>query len=128
MAVKELLNFKVKITAAANEAYGEWRVGKHDDLLLGLAVACARSGTWAARRLREAWRGYTMTASFTTIAQSTMPLAYNQRPYASISIAYRTEVHITVFYIRHREKTLFVKSPYTRLGMVSTWLNEPEET
>lgn len=35
----ELKNFKVKITAAANDTYGAWREGQHDDLVLALAVA-----------------------------------------------------------------------------------------
>ncbi len=38
--VSELQNFKVKITAAANDTYGEWREGKHDDLVLAVALAC----------------------------------------------------------------------------------------
>lgn len=37
---KELLNFKVKITAAANEVFGSWREGTNDDLVLALAIAC----------------------------------------------------------------------------------------
>jgi hypothetical protein len=41
--VRELMNFKVKITAAANEVYGAWREGTHDDLCLACALAC-----WAA--------------------------------------------------------------------------------
>ena len=30
--VRELQNFQVKITAAANETFGAWRDGQHDDL------------------------------------------------------------------------------------------------
>lgn len=41
--VAELQNFKVKISAAANDQYGEWRAGQHDDLVLAAALAC-----WAA--------------------------------------------------------------------------------
>ena len=41
--VKELLNFKVKITTAANDTYGAWREGQHDDLVLATALGC-----WAA--------------------------------------------------------------------------------
>lgn len=36
---KELANFKVKITPAANEVFGEWRNGEHDDLVLAAAIA-----------------------------------------------------------------------------------------
>jgi hypothetical protein len=36
---KELLNFQVKITAAANEAFGAWRENIHDDLVLAVAMA-----------------------------------------------------------------------------------------
>lgn len=43
LLLQELLNFKVKITAAANDTYGAWREGQHDDLVLAVAVAC-----WAA--------------------------------------------------------------------------------
>lgn len=37
----ELLNFKVKINAAtAHDSYGAWREGEHDDLVIGVALAC----------------------------------------------------------------------------------------
>jgi hypothetical protein len=39
LLVKELLNFQVKITAAAHDSYGVWREGLHDDLVLALALA-----------------------------------------------------------------------------------------
>lgn len=35
----ELKNFQMKITAAANETYGAWREGTHDDLVLAVAIA-----------------------------------------------------------------------------------------
>jgi hypothetical protein len=41
--VSELQNFKVKITDSGNDVYGEWRSGKHDDLVLAVAL-----GAWAA--------------------------------------------------------------------------------
>ena len=37
--VKELLQFKVRLTAAAHDTYGVWREGQHDDLVLALALA-----------------------------------------------------------------------------------------
>ncbi|MBI4748641.1 MAG: hypothetical protein HY774_09125 [Acidobacteria bacterium] len=37
--VKELINFQVKITDAANDTYGAWREGQHDDLVLATALA-----------------------------------------------------------------------------------------
>lgn len=37
---REMLGFKVKITQAANDIYGTWREGEHDDLVLAVAVAC----------------------------------------------------------------------------------------
>jgi hypothetical protein len=36
--IKELINFKVKITKARNETYEAWREGDHDDLVLMLGV------------------------------------------------------------------------------------------
>jgi hypothetical protein len=36
---RELQNFRVKITAAANETFGAWREGEHDDLVLAVALA-----------------------------------------------------------------------------------------
>jgi hypothetical protein len=47
--VKELQNFRVRVTAAANEVFGAWRDGMNDDLVLALAVAA-----WAAERCRPA--------------------------------------------------------------------------
>jgi hypothetical protein len=38
--LKELQNFKMKITAAANEIFGSWREGEHDDLVLAAAIGC----------------------------------------------------------------------------------------
>jgi len=35
----EPLNFKIKLTAAANDVYGVWREGQHDDLVLATALA-----------------------------------------------------------------------------------------
>jgi hypothetical protein len=40
--VEELLNFQVKVTESANETFGAWREGRHDDLVL--AIACS---AWA---------------------------------------------------------------------------------
>lgn len=50
--VSELQNFKVKITTAGNDVYGEWREGKHDDLVLAVALGC-----WAAmhRSINARW-------------------------------------------------------------------------
>jgi len=39
LLVKELLNFKVKITVSANEIYESWRERDHDDLVLSVAMA-----------------------------------------------------------------------------------------
>jgi hypothetical protein len=36
----ELLNFQVKVTAAAHDTYGAWREGTHDDLVLAVALGC----------------------------------------------------------------------------------------
>jgi len=41
---KELLNFRLKHTAAGNDTYEAWREGDHDDLVLAVALAC-----WKAR-------------------------------------------------------------------------------
>ena len=46
--VKEMQAFKVKITTAANDTYGAWREGDHDDLVLaaGMAAWYAERGEW----------------------------------------------------------------------------------
>ncbi len=36
---KELLDFRIKITAAGHDQYGVWREGEHDDLVLAAALA-----------------------------------------------------------------------------------------
>ena len=46
--LQEAVNFQVKITAAANETYGAWREGTHDDLVLAVALAA-----WRAENIRE---------------------------------------------------------------------------
>lgn len=38
--MKELLNFRVKITQQGHDTYGVWRDGDHDDLVLAVALAC----------------------------------------------------------------------------------------
>lgn len=45
---RELMTFRVKITAAANETFGAWREGDHDDLVLAAALAA----WWAERNPR----------------------------------------------------------------------------
>lgn len=40
VVVKELMNFKIKITSKANDTYEAWREGDHDDLVLSIALAC----------------------------------------------------------------------------------------
>ena len=37
--IRELADYQVKITASANEAFGAWRDGQHDDLVLALGIA-----------------------------------------------------------------------------------------
>jgi hypothetical protein len=49
--LKELQNFRMKITTAANEVFGSWREGEHDDLVLAAAIGC-----WVAENaLPVAW-------------------------------------------------------------------------
>jgi hypothetical protein len=43
--LKELLTFKVRVTAAANETFEAWRERDHDDLVLAVALAA-----WQAER------------------------------------------------------------------------------
>jgi hypothetical protein len=45
LLVRELQNFRVKITGAAHETFGAWRDGEHDDLVLAVALA-----SWLANR------------------------------------------------------------------------------
>jgi hypothetical protein len=57
--VHELLNFKVKITASANEVFGTWRQGQHDDLVLAVALACwyaPRCFTWTVDPIKPGQR------------------------------------------------------------------------
>jgi hypothetical protein len=46
--VKELMEMKLKRTAAGHETYGVWREGGHDDLALAVALAC----WWGGRERR----------------------------------------------------------------------------
>src|SRR5262249_19691509 len=40
LLVKELLNFKVKVSVAGNESFEAWRERDHDDLVLAASLAC----------------------------------------------------------------------------------------
>ena len=55
----ELLNFQVKITPSANETFGAWRDGSHDDLVLALALA--------------AWLGERQSPQFTVVNSRRYP-------------------------------------------------------
>lgn len=50
---REMLAFKVKINAHANESYEAWREGDHDDLVLSVALAV----WWGERNAQGGWRG-----------------------------------------------------------------------
>jgi hypothetical protein len=43
---KELATFQVKVTDAANEVYGAWRAGQHDDLVLAVGLAAWAGEKW----------------------------------------------------------------------------------
>lgn len=43
--LKELQSFKVKVTDAGNDTYGNDRSGEHDDMVLALALGVAKIGT-----------------------------------------------------------------------------------
>ena len=45
-----LFSVSVKVTPAANEVFGAWREGQHDDLVLAVAIA-----VWQAEHFLEAW-------------------------------------------------------------------------
>jgi len=57
MLTRELLNFQVKITALAHDAYGAWREGTHDDLVLAVALAA-----WLGEYGREPVQGFAFGA------------------------------------------------------------------
>lgn len=48
LLVRELVNFKAKVTAASEMAVEAWREGEHDDLVLAVA-----SAAWEAERARS---------------------------------------------------------------------------
>jgi hypothetical protein len=52
---RELQNFQVKITDAANDTYGAWREGSHDDLVLSASLALwagTETQTWSTEPFR----------------------------------------------------------------------------
>lgn len=51
--VKEVQNFRWKVTKDGNDTYGAWRDGEHDDLLLAVAVACWWGSLYAPRQASE---------------------------------------------------------------------------
>ncbi len=46
--VRELLDFRVKLSDAGHDSYGAWREGTHDDLVLAVALAVWRAEKAAA--------------------------------------------------------------------------------
>lgn len=48
LLVKELLNFKVKISTSGHDSYEAWREGVHDDLVLSVAMA-----VWVGEKLGD---------------------------------------------------------------------------
>jgi hypothetical protein len=55
---RELQNFQVKITDSANDTYGAWREGTHDDLILAAALSlwtATEVQTWSAQQFRFAY-------------------------------------------------------------------------
>lgn len=48
LLVKELLNFKVKISTSGHDSYEAWREGVHDDMVLSVAMA-----VWAGEKLGD---------------------------------------------------------------------------
>jgi hypothetical protein len=40
--IKELMNFRAKVSLKGNDTYAAWREGEHDDLVLAVALACWR--------------------------------------------------------------------------------------
>lgn len=55
--VRELMDFRVKISEQGHDSYGAWREGSHDDLVLAVAVAA-----WYGER----WRPQTLSAPSTS--------------------------------------------------------------
>jgi hypothetical protein len=52
---RELQNFQIRITDSANDTYGEWRTGKHDDLVLAASLAMwtgTESQKWSTQPFR----------------------------------------------------------------------------
>jgi hypothetical protein len=56
--IRETLAFQVKITAAANDTYGAWREGIHDDLVLSVALAAWYAERRGATRRAATSRSY----------------------------------------------------------------------
>ena len=60
--VRELKDFRVRITAAGNETFAAWRENAHDDLVFAVALACwlgERFPAWGeAARLRSGGAAY----------------------------------------------------------------------
>jgi hypothetical protein len=62
-----LVRLQVRIAAAANETFGVWREGQHDDLVLAVALAC----WWAERSPR--WGPDACTAGGRTLVSQAPP-------------------------------------------------------
>jgi len=52
LLIKELDNFKVRITKALNETFQAWREGEHDDIVLAAAI-----GAWCGEHTPVGWDG-----------------------------------------------------------------------
>ncbi len=74
--IREMQNFRVKITLAAHETFGAWREGEHDDLVLAVALAC----WWAERN--PPWGPNACTAGGGSLIANAPPGVFLTDPFA----------------------------------------------
>jgi hypothetical protein len=67
--LREMLEFRVKITSTAHDVYGVWREGIHDDLVLSVALACwigenESTEPWPKELFEESQREYRRSVEY----------------------------------------------------------------
>jgi hypothetical protein len=99
LLVKEVQNFKVKVTDSGKETFEAWREGDHDDLVMAVALA-ARAGErmrTGEHKIRTRWTKKTGTAVFSLTCGPDQPAVRCVRSIRPTRATFRPSVRWIAF-------------------------------